>query len=123
MKDLIEVELKASITPDIEKQLLNKAIVFQTYIEADQYYRFISIPMPSWVVRIRRKNKDYFLTYKSNKKHGEGSWSEVEIKISKNDAKRLHNFFIKNEYSLDVKIDKQRKSFKQGRMVVNIDSI
>jgi len=118
---LLEVELRAKI--DRVNLLNNKILLNKEYLEIDMYYRYAPEINKDWVVRIRRHLNDFFVTYKSNKKFGEGAWSEVEMQINKEVADKLHDFFLSNKFILDVIIEKNRKNFQYKNFEINIDQI
>ncbi len=118
---LVEVELRARVSASqIKKIIPNKTRV--SY-EEDTYFSFPADKKRLWIARIRNKDGILFLTLKSSKKFGEGAWNEVELKINQDQARQLSDFFISNEFIVDVKIKKQRVTFSQGELSINIDKI
>jgi len=120
-KKNFEVEMRAKIK--INEINLPKDLLFSEYEETDQYFRYTGDVEKKWIVRIRRRNDNFFLTYKSSNAFGEGSWSEVEIKIDKDEAKKMASFFLNNDFIEEVRIIKKRKCFKYKGYEINIDQI
>lgn len=107
----------------VKDLILPKKLFFSTYHEIDKYFRYVKDTDKKWIVRIRNRDNNFYLTYKSSSVFGEGSWCEVEIKINKNEAQKMTSFFLSNEYIEEVKIIKTRKSCKYGGYEINIDKI
>lgn len=120
-KKNFEVEIRAKIKP--KDLILPNNLLFSEYSETDQYFRYNKDVDKQWVVRIRKRDKDFFLTYKSNSVFGEGSWREVEIKIDKNESKKLSSFFLSNDFIKEVRIAKKRKCCKYKGYEINIDCV
>lgn len=120
-RKLFEVEVRAKIS---EKKLkLPADLAFISYLEDDRYFRYSKDLEKQWIVRIRKRNDKYLLTYKSNTIFGEGSWQEVETEISKEVAKMLASFFLANGFTEEVRIIKRRQSCKYNGCEINIDNI
>lgn len=124
MRKQIEVELRASVNEIIFKKFKETTKLLKNNSkEYDTYYRPLTPNQIDWVVRIRKKDNKYYLTFKSSKKFGEGAWDEVNIIITKDLAKKMHNFLISNNFFIDVEIVKDRITFNHNKMEVNIDKI
>lgn len=117
-QDKVEVELRAPISRS-DKLKFDDFNYVGSYHELDTYYEIDR----SWVSRIRKRTNEYYLTFKSSKRFGEGSWNEVEFPITKSLAVRADRFFLENGFSIKAVIDKKRKSFRKGRFELNIDVI
>lgn len=120
-KRKIEVELRALVTPNIIKKLNSESK--KESREHDLYFRYKTDLEKLWIARIRSKGNKHVLTYKSNKKFGEGAWDEVNIPLGKEAAAQLASFFKDNEHNLEAEITKFRRTFKIDGMEVNIDEI
>lgn len=124
MKKKIEVELRASVDKTIFKKLKKRTnLLIKKSKEHDIYYRPLTSHQAYWVARLRKKDNTYYLTFKSNQQFGEGAWNEVNILITKDLAKKMHDFFISNNFFIDVEVVKDRVTFNQKNMEVNIDKI
>lgn len=120
MKNQIEVELRAFAGRIILKKfglLINKSR------EHDTYYKPILPVEIDWIIRIRRKDNICYLTFKSSKQFGEGAWNEINIPITKELASKMHDFLLSNNFRIEVEIIKNRTTFNQNNMEVNIDRI
>ncbi len=120
-KDKLEVELRARVDESI-LQKISVPLESQSD-EYDSYFRYDPDTNKDWVVRIRRRQERFFLTFKSNKKFGEGAWSEINLEIDKETSKKFRDFFISNGFILDVEIVKNRKTFYHEDLEINIDDI
>lgn len=120
-RKLYEVEMRICLNGKKVKALLK--VPYTTSSELDRYFRYNLDLNKQWVVRIRKRNNCYFLTYKSNSSFGEGSWREVEIKITRNEAKKLADFFLANDYVEEVMIFKKRRNYKYKGYELNIDCV
>jgi len=118
---MIEVELRAKVDIEIFQKFSDEKV--SEYLEYDCYYTYKNNTEKNWIVRVRQRNESYFLTFKSKKQFGEGAWSEVEMNITSENAKSMKQFFIANDFYLDVEIKKVRKSYKFDDVEVNIDNI
>lgn len=124
MKKQIEVELRASVDKTIFKKFKKTTNLLKNNSkEHDTYYRPLTPNQVDWVVRIRKKDNTYYLTFKSNQQFGEGAWNEVNILITKDLAKKMHDFFISNNFFIDAEVIKDRITYNQKNMEVNIDKI
>lgn len=121
MKKQIEVELRANINKTYFKKIAG--LPTRKSREHDIYYKPVLPIKVDWIVRIRKKDKTFFLTFKSDRQFGEGAWSEVNIPITKELARKMHDFLISNNFFIDVEIVKDRATFNQNKMEVNIDRI
>lgn len=117
----LEVELRAPVSSDIYDKFSETK--YQTFEEQDQYFSYTADQDRSWIIRIRNRNQSFFITFKSKKDFGEGSWYEVDIPLFAEKASRMKDFLLGNGFFIDVDIVKMRKSFKAGRMEINIDTI
>ena|SRR3989344_334705 len=120
-KQNTEVELRAKVNLNIIKRIKNYPL--KRYLEHDLYFRHQFDTQRNWLARIRKRNSQYYLTFKSSKQFGEGAWNEVDIPISAVHAKQMREFLLKNDFNLEVEIIKRRKSYKIDGMEVNIDEI
>lgn len=117
-----EIELRAKVNSGILAKL--KGIPVCEADEQDTYYSYKPDKKRSWIIRIRKRNKDeYLLTFKSKKYFGEGVWSEVEIKIDQEKALQMRDFLLTNHFFMDVKISKHRKTYVINNMEVNVDRV
>lgn len=123
MDKKLEIELRAKIDSKVVENLLSRMRIQRKSDQHDTYYKFISNPENSWIVRIRQENKKYFLTYKSQIQADDGAWSEVEMEIEKVAAQSLHHFFLQNGYTIEVEINKRRVTFTDKGLTINIDDI
>lgn len=123
MNNKLEIELRAKIDPKVVEELLSRNKIQSESTQHDIYYKFISTPENSWIVRIREENRIYTLTYKSQNQKSDGAWSEVEMEIEKVSAQSLHHFFLQNGYNIEVQISKRRVSYTDNGLTVNIDDI
>lgn len=121
MKKQIEVELRANIDKTYFKKIVDLPI--RKSREHDIYYKPILPAKIDWIVRIRKKNKTFFLTFKSGRQFGEGAWHEVNIPITKELARKMHDFLVSNNFRIEVEIVKDRTTFNQENMEVNVDNI
>lgn len=121
MKKQIEVELRANFNKTDLKKIAG--LPTSKFREHDIYYKLVLPVEIDWIIRIRRKDNTYYLTFKSSKQFGEGAWSEVNIPITKELASKMHDFLISNNFRIEVEIIKDRTTFNQKNMEVNVDNI
>ncbi len=117
----VEVELRAKIDQSFVDNFPHKEVSSQH--EHDLYYKFLSQPENDWIARVRQRDNQFILTFKSKKTFGEGAWSEVNIPIDQAKAEHLTHFFLENGFFVEVEINKKRKTYHIDEMEVNIDEI
>lgn len=125
-----EVELRASLSPQdvtrVEAALSNLKLSPLKSEQDDTYYcpqelinegRSKEAP---FVVRIRNKNKQFILTYKSFTEN-KSSWIEEESKVDDGESvARILGYLGLSPY---LKINKTRSSYKHGKFEINVDEI
>jgi predicted adenylyl cyclase CyaB len=119
---LIEVEIRCRVTDRQAASILKKHSIYYKSVEHDEYFKFRSNPENNWIIRIRNKENQHLLTFKGMTKT-EGAWNEAEARITESEANNLRSFFLSNNFVVDVKIKKIRKSFNIDDFTINIDSI
>lgn len=121
----MEIELKIAADENIVKAILDKKYnMINESKQYDIYYRHFDDLQKKIVIRLRDSNGKKYLTYKgevNDEKIGDTSWHEWEEEI--NDFYGLKSFFDANSFVKVVEIEKERRSFQVGDIILNIDNI
>lgn len=121
----MEIEIRAKISnPRLIKEKLKKmgAKFLGEKEEKDIYFSSIELCKKlgySFVVRIRKRERNFILTAKSAKKKIDGVWEEYEVPIK--EPKIYINMFKLMGLEKVITVSKKRATFKLNGFTINID--